>query len=98
MLYYLEDLPPFVNSQRLSEDGVIKLLEYSLPDEWQRQMLVQGFKSGSKDLHDLIELCGSLETVEEIYQGKYNGERKHPYKTTKEIGSGNKLATLDSTG
>ena len=67
ILEYLSKFPPFANNQGLPEDEVIELIEFALPREWQRQMLVQGFDPASKSIQDLVDFCERLEIAEEIY-------------------------------
>ena len=39
-------------------------MEHSLPHKWQKQLLVQGFDSITKNLYELVELFERLETAE----------------------------------
>ena len=50
MVYYLEELPPFVSNQGLPEDERMELVEFALPYEWQKQLLVQGYDYTSKEI------------------------------------------------
>lgn len=67
MVNYLEYFPPFGNNQGLLEYEIIGLVEFYLPCKWQKQLLVQGYKSSSKYLYELMEFCECLETAKEIY-------------------------------
>lgn len=60
MVDYLENTSQFGKNQRLTEDEIIDIMDYSLPRDFQRQLLVQGFDSGGKDLCKLVEFCEHL--------------------------------------
>ena len=73
---YLKMFPLFGNGQELPEDEILEIIEFSLPQDWQRTMLVQGFDSATASVRDLVDLCERLECAEEIYSGGANPTNK----------------------
>ena len=63
MVEYLENFSPFGSGQRLPEDEILELVEFSLPKEWQKELIIQGFYSTTKGLTELVKFCKHLETV-----------------------------------
>ena len=57
MIKYLEKFPLFGAGQQLPEYEILNLVEFSLPKEWQKELIVQGFYSATQGLTDLIEFC-----------------------------------------
>ena len=78
IIEYLKKFPPFGAGQRLPEDKILELVEFSLPEKWQKSLVVQGFDSATHGLTELVEFCESLETAKEIFQtqGVGNHENK----------------------
>ena len=54
MVDYLEDLPPFGANQVLPEDDLLELVEFALPCEWQKHLIVQIYKDSVKGLYKLL--------------------------------------------
>ena len=73
---HLKNFPLFGNNQELPEDKILEIIKFSLLQEWQKTMLVQGFDSATASVQDLIDLCERLECVEEIYSGGANPSNK----------------------
>ena len=84
MVDYLENLLTFGAGQHIPEENILKLVEFSLPKEWQKELIIQGFDSSTKGLAELVEFCERLETAEEIFQTQ--GEGNHQNKKTKQSG------------
>ena len=55
MVEYLEKFRPFGAGKRLLDDNVIELVEFSLPKEWQKQLIIQVFDSASQGLTELVK-------------------------------------------
>ena len=55
-------------------------MEFSLPKEWQKQLIVQGFDSETQGLTQIVKLYEHLETAKEIFH--MNGEGNHQNKKT----------------
>ena len=83
MVEYLEKLPSFGEVQRLPEDEIIKLVDFSLPKEWQKELIIQGFNSVTQGLTGIVKFCERLETAEKIFQTQ--GEGNHQNKNKKEV-------------
>ena len=45
MIKYLEKFPPSRVGKRPTEDEILELIEFSLPEEWQKELIIQGFES-----------------------------------------------------
>ena len=82
MIKYLDKFPPFEEGQRLPEDDILELVEISLLNEWQKELIIQVFDSATQGLTDIVKFCERLETAEEIFQTQ--GEVNHQNKKTKQ--------------
>ena len=82
MIKYLKTFPPFEEGQRLPEDDILELVEFSLLNEWQKELIIQVFDYETQGLTDLVKFCERLETTEEIFQTQ--GEGNHQNKKTKQ--------------
>ena len=79
MVKYLINFPPFGAVQRLPEDDILELVDFSLPKEWQKELIFKGFDSATQGLTKLVDFCDRLKTAEENFQTQ--GEGNHPKKT-----------------
>ena len=77
MVNYLKKLPPFGVGQRLPEDKILELVEFSLLKEWYRELTIQKFDSATQGLTYLVELCERLNTSEEIFQAQGEGNKQN---------------------
>ena len=66
MVEYLEKFPTFGEGQCLPDNEILKLVEFSLPREWKKELIIQGFDSATQSLTELVEFCKSLDNSEEI--------------------------------
>ena len=83
MLEYLEKYPPFGAEQRLPDEKILELVNFSLLKEWQEQFISQGFNSATQGLMELVDLCECLENYEENFQTQ--GERNHKKKSVRRM-------------
>ena len=84
MVDYLENFLTFGAGQHIPEENILKLVEFSLPKEWQKELIIQGFDCSTQDPTDLVEFCERLETAEEIFQTQ--GEGNHQNQKIKQSG------------
>lgn len=63
---YLNQFPPFGQTQRLDDDDIIEILEYSVPASWQKDMVYQGFNPSEHTATEFIEFCERLEFTESM--------------------------------
>ena len=84
MVEYLDKFPHFIARQHLPEDKILELVEFSLPKECQKELLIQGFDSTTQGLMELVNFCKRLKTAEEVFQTQ--GEVNHQNKKTKQSG------------
>ena len=82
MIKYLDKSPPFEEGQRLPKYEILQLVEFSLLNEWQKELIIQVFDSKTQGLTDIVKFCESLETSKEIFQTQ--GEVNHQNKKTKQ--------------
>jgi hypothetical protein len=61
--------PHFEEMWKLDEDEISNIVEASLPNSWQRQLILQGFEITEHMLDELIEFCERLEVTEDLFQG-----------------------------
>ena len=78
MFEYLEKFPPFREGQRLPEYKILNLVEFSLPKEWQKELIIEEFDFATQGLTELVEFCERPKTDEEIFQTQ--GDRNHQTK------------------
>ena len=77
MVKYLEKSPPFGEVQNLPEDKILKLVQFSIPKEWQKELIIQGFDSATQGLTDIVEFYKRLETAEDILNMQGEGDHKN---------------------
>ena len=80
MVEYLEKFPPFGTWQRPPYNKILDLVEFSLPKEWQKELIIQGFDSVTQGLTELVEFFERLDTAEEIFQTQGDGNNKNQQK------------------
>ena len=61
---YLADFPPFENDQGLAQDEIIDILEFGVPNAWQRNMVLQGFDPMLHTPSEFVEFCERHEFTE----------------------------------
>ena len=64
MVKYLINFPPFGAVQRLPGKEILELVEFSIPNEWQKELIIQGFYSTTQGLMEIIEFCERLKAYE----------------------------------
>ena len=78
MVDYLKKFPSFGIGQGLLDDEILQLVEFLLPGEWQKELIIKGFDSATQSLTELVELCEILETANEIFhmqgEGRYQNK------------------------
>lgn len=67
MLEYLEKIPPFVINPGLTGNKILDTVEFLLPMECQKELIIQGFDSATQGLTELVEFYERLETPKEIF-------------------------------
>ena len=82
---YFEHLPPFGKNQGLPDDKIIKLINFVLPCEWHKHLLIQGFNSVSNILNELVEFCYLLNTSVYIFYNKGDGTQQKKTNQSSEI-------------
>ena len=80
MVDYLNNFLPFGAGQRLTVDEILDILQFSLPREWQKELIVQRFYFATQVLTELVDFCERLKTSEEIFQTQVelNHQNKNP--------------------
>ena len=73
IILYIENFPLFGMDQGFTNDQMIKLIEFELPKEWKKKLLMQGFNSFAKIPNKIVELCGWLHMSEYIFHNKGDG-------------------------
>jgi len=63
---YLTEFPTPNNNQanKLEDDEIMDILEFSLPGRWRSTMVLQGFNAAEKTTAEFIEFCERLEMTE----------------------------------
>ena len=67
MVDYFKDFLPFGRNQRFPKDDILGLVEFALPCEWQKHLIIQEFDSAGKSFKEIVEFCKHIETTEEIF-------------------------------
>jgi hypothetical protein len=67
---YLARFPAkFNESQKLDDEELMDLLEFAIPNGWQREMVLQGFDASKASIQELVEFCERLEFYEKDIPG-----------------------------
>ena len=82
MVECLKKFPPFREVKRLPDDEILELVEFSLPEEWQKELIIQGFDSTNQGLTKLIDFLERIVTKKE-----QSGERHQSAKSDHSKGS-----------
>ena len=63
----LEYFPPFNGTaQKLEKDTIKEVLEFAIPRQWEKKMLVQGFIPSLRTTTEFVEFCEHLELAEKM--------------------------------
>ena len=73
---YLEKFPPFGVVQCLFYDQILELVEFPIPREWQKELIIQRLDYATQGLTELVKLCERLKTSEENFQMDGEGNQK----------------------
>ena len=85
---YLESFPPYQGeSQSLPKDEVLEHLEFTIPNNWQKQMVLQGFSTMEHSVEEFIEFCERLEFGEEVYDSTHTSQKANTKNGARETGS-----------
>ena len=70
----LSEFPPsFSNTQRLTDEDFVEVIEYGIPHSWRTKMAEHGFVPVNHSLAEIIEFCNKMEYAEEM-TGKNNSQ------------------------
>ena len=64
---YLPLFPPVATRtapEKLPDDEIVNLLEFEVPNSWQKAMILQDFDPLQKTVREFIQFCKKLEQVE----------------------------------
>ena len=79
----LVEFPPkFNESQKLTEEDFIELIEYGIPQSWRAKMVEQGFIPIQHTLAEIVEFCEKMEYAEEMI-GTPNKPKNNSFERTK---------------
>jgi hypothetical protein len=91
---YLSQFPPFDIDQRLTNEEIVDILEFAVPNSWQKRMVLQGFDPLIHTVSEFVSFCerhefteGALDNSKEKgakWRAKYV-EAKTKRKTTKKF-------------
>ena len=85
---YLESFPPYHGeSQSLPKDEVLEHLEFTIPNNWQKQMIMQGFNTLEQSVEEFIEFCDRMEFGEEVYNSTHTSQKANTKNGARETGS-----------
>lgn len=73
---YLKLFPPFEQDQSLPDDEVLDLLEFAVPQTWQKQFWLQGFDPLEHTIREFTEFCERLEFTEDLYDTAHRGTKR----------------------
>lgn len=69
-------------ANKLQDDEIMEHLHFSIPNRWQKEMIMHGFEPIEKSIDDFLEFCERLEVAEGIYDATHKKPAGMP-----EIGS-----------
>jgi hypothetical protein len=61
---YLAYFPPFDNNQSLTNEEVLDILEFAIPNTWQKSMVLQGFDPLIHTVSEFVSFCERHEFTE----------------------------------
>jgi hypothetical protein len=103
---YLEHFPPYAENQRLANDELMDIFEFSIPNAWQKEAIRQGFDIMQHTASEFVEFCERLESTEDTPiinkpEGKLKATRKRKINDTSEAiekARGKKYCMLHGAG
>ena len=73
---YLTDFPPFEENQQLSSDDLLEILEFAIPNTWQKHMVLYNFTPSEHTASEFVEFCERIEFIEQLSpNGSQNGKK-----------------------
>ena len=63
---YLNLFPPFEEDQEMAEDELLNILEYSVPNSWQKEFVRTGYDPLDSDIKAFIDRCERIEFTEAL--------------------------------
>lgn len=73
---YLKSFPPFGNGQELSEEEILDLMEFAVPNAWQKNMVLQGFDPVIHTPSEFVAFCERHEFTEgTLHNSNTNGAK-----------------------
>jgi hypothetical protein len=61
----LVEFPPYFNeTQKISDEDFVEIIEYNIPPSWRASMVVQGFEPVNHTLAEIIEFCEKMKYSE----------------------------------
>jgi hypothetical protein len=61
---YLKQFPPYDDDQELAEEEILDILEFAVPNTWQKNMVLQGFDPLMHTSSDFVAFCERHEFTE----------------------------------
>lgn len=90
---YIERFPPLEEGgdppRKLENDEILDLLEFGIPNSWQRQMMLHDFDPLSHTMKEFVSFCERLEMVEK-HEGKNRNQTDDEGSSTEKKSNNNK--------
>ena len=61
---YLSEFPPYAVNQNLSNEEIVDILEFAVPNSWQKSMVLQGFDPLIHTVSEFVSFCERHEYTE----------------------------------
>ena len=61
---YLTEFPPFEENQKLDDQEIMDILEFGVPNSWQKNMVMQGFDPVTSTTNEFVAFCERHEFTE----------------------------------
>ena len=95
----LRILPPFKESNRLSEEDVIDIITNALPRRWLKEMDRMDFDPMDKSINELVDFCQRMESSEEMDKDSNVAKNKeNSTKSKKKAKTGNGFSKSSKKG
>ena len=94
---YLTYLPPFEAKQSLPTDEILDILEFSIPNSWQKEFERTGFDPADSDIATFVEHCERIELTEDLEQATPKSEKGMKSKTKRKFGSTGEISHAKSS-
>ena len=86
---YLDLFPPYNPDQKLPNDKLLDLLEFAVPNSWQKQFWLQGFDPIQHSITEFTQFCKCFKFMETLYAETHSTKKRPRANVNQKGGNGN---------